>query len=431
MSSAVSDELVENHNEVSCLGDAMAERQLLEGIKVVELATFVFGPAAGTVLGDFGAEVIHIEHPQIGDAYRHLPQLKPLPECAENYCWILTGRGKKSIALDVRHPDGRAVAHALVGAADVFITNLHPSVLEKLGMAYDDVGPTNPRLIYAHATGYGDRGAEAEKPGYDATAWWARSGLMDAVRPAGGDYALATAAMGDHPSSLALFGAIVLALYDRERTGKGRRVRSSLLANGAWANAILLQAALCGGSTYRVPPRAETLNALVNPYTCSDGRGFYLAMVQEAVEWEGFTDAIGQPQLRDDPRFVDLPSRRANAPALLALLERVFAAKPLAHWRGELDRRGVTFGIIAQIDELPDDPQLNANGVFRAVEGDGVRPGLRTIDSPFQLDGAPKRAAGRAPTLGEHGREILRSLGYSDARVDALVSGGVLRTPTE
>jgi crotonobetainyl-CoA:carnitine CoA-transferase CaiB-like acyl-CoA transferase len=405
----------------------MSDRLLLDGIRVVELATFVFGPAAGTVLGDFGAEVIHIEHPQIGDAYRHLPQLRPLPECAENYCWVLTARGKKSIALDVRHPDGRTVAHELVRRADVFITNLHPSVLEKLGMRYEDVADQNPRLVYAHATGYGDRGDESEKPGYDATAWWARSGLMDAVRPSGGEYALATAAMGDHPSSMALVAAIALALFDRERTGKGRRVRSSLLANGAWANSILLQAALCGGSTYCVPARAATMNALVSPYTCADGRGFYLAMVQEGVEWERFTDAIGRPELRDDARFKDLPSRRTNAPALLAVLERVFAAQPLEHWRSALDRHGVTFGIIAQIDELPNDPQMNANGIFRTVEGEGVRPGLRTVDSPLQLDGAPKRAPGRAPALGEHGREILRSLGYAEARIDALVRDGVVR----
>ncbi len=407
----------------------MTDTYLLDGIRVVELATFVFGPAAGTILGDFGADVVHIEHPQIGDAYRYLPQLKPLPDCEENYCWILTARGKKSIALDVRRDAGHAVAIDLVRGADVFITNLHPSVLEKLGMRYEDVAALNPRLIYAHATGYGDQGAEAEKPGYDATAWWARSGLMDAIRPHGADFPLATAAMGDHPSSIALFGAIALALFDRERTGKGRRVRSSLLANGAWSNSILLQAALCGGSSYSVPPRSHSMNALVCPYVCADGRGLYLAMVQEAVEWERFTEAVGKPELRADPRYEDLPSRRANAPSLVTILDAVFADKPLAHWRAELDRHTVTFGVIARIDELPDDPQLNANGIFRAVEGDDVRPGLRTVDSPLHLDGVAKRPAGRAPELGEHGREVLRGLGYPDERIDALVRDGVLREP--
>ena len=168
-------------------------------------------------------------------------------------------------ALDVRSEQGHAVALDLVRGSDVFITNLHPSVLEKLRMRYEDVAALNPRLIYAHATGYGDRGAEAEKPGYDATAWWARSGMMDVVRPHGSEFSMAAAAMGDHPSSTALFGAIALALFDRERTGKGRRVRSSLLANGAWANSILLQAALCGAPAYVVPPRSASMNALVFP----------------------------------------------------------------------------------------------------------------------------------------------------------------------
>ena len=275
----------------------MTKKYLLEGIRVVELATYVFAPAAGTILCDFGADVVHIEHPQLGDAYRHLPQLRPLPECDENYCWMLTSRGKKSIALDVRRAEGRQVALDLVRRADVFITNLHPSVLEKLGMRYEDVAPENARLIYAHGTGYGDEGAEVEKPGYDATAWWARSGLMDAVRPKSAEFAFATAGMGDHPSAVALFGAIALALFDRERTGKGRRVRTSLMANGAWSNSILLQAALCGGTPYAPPTRASSLNALANSYLCADGRGLYLAMVQEAVEWERFTDAVGRPEL--------------------------------------------------------------------------------------------------------------------------------------
>ena len=403
----------------------MSTGQLLEGLKVVELATFVFGPAAGTVLGDFGADVVHIEHPQTGDPYRMLPQLKPLPECEENYCWILTARGKKSIALDVRKPEGRDIARELVRRADVFITNLHPSVLEKLGMDWESLAPENPRLIYAHATGYGDQGAEVEKPGYDATAWWARSGLMDAVRPNGAEFGLATAGMGDHPSAMALFGAIALALFDRERTGRGRRVRTSLCANGAWSNSILIQAALCGGKPYQPPTHAGTANALVNHYLCSCGRGLYLAMVQEPVEWERFTRAIGRPELATDPRFKELPLRRANAGALVSILDEVFSSRPLDFWRRELDRHQVTFGIIQRIQDLPDDPQLAANGIFRPVEG--VRPGLRTVDSPIQLDGVSKAPARRPPELGEHGREILESLGYSPERVERLVRDGVLR----
>jgi crotonobetainyl-CoA:carnitine CoA-transferase CaiB-like acyl-CoA transferase len=403
------------------------ERFLLEGLRVVELATFVFAPAAGTVLADFGADVVHIEHPQIGDAYRHLTQLRPLPECADNYCWILTARGKKSIALDVRRPEGRDVVRELVRRADVFITNLHPSVLEKMEMRYEDLAPENPRLIYAHATGYGDQGDEVEKPGYDATAWWARSGLMDAVRPAGAEFALATAGMGDHPSSMALFGAIALALFDRERTGRGRRVKTSLLANGAWSNSILIQAALCGAKTYAPPTHATTANALVNHYLCADGRGLYLAMVQEAVEWERFTQAIARPDLKTDPRFAELSARRANAAALVAILDGVFATKPLAEWRKLLDGHSITFGIIARVEDLPEDAQMNANGVFRPVVGEGVPKGLRTVDSPIHLDGAAKRPATRAPELGEHGREILSGLGYSAERIDALVRDGVLR----
>jgi crotonobetainyl-CoA:carnitine CoA-transferase CaiB-like acyl-CoA transferase len=405
----------------------VSDRYLLEGIRVVELATFILAPAAGTVLGDFGADVVHIEHPTTGDAYRYLTLLRPMPECDDNYCWVLTARGKRSIGLDLRREEGRAVALDLVRGADVFITNLHPSVLEKLGMRWDDLAPVNERLIYAHATGYGDQGAEVEKPGYDATAWWARSGLMDAVRPRDAEFALATAGMGDHPSAMALVAAIALALFDRERTGRGRRVRTSLIANGAWSNAVLLQAALCGAHPYAPPPRASSRNALINHYRCADERALYLAMVQEAVEWERFTDAIKRPELRSDPRFAEIPARRANAPALVAILDAIFASQPLAHWRAELDRFSVTFGIIASVGDLPDDPQLNANGVFRPVEGPGVRPGLRTVDSPIHLDGAAKRPATRPPDIGEHGREILRSLGYAADRIDALVRDGVVR----
>jgi len=403
----------------------MGDRPLLGDLRVVEAATFVLGPAAGTVLSDFGADVVHVEHPTIGDAYRYLQHLKPLPECERNYPWILTSRNKRSIAIDLKHAEGRAVIRDLVRGADVFITNYHPSVLQALGLRWEDLEPLNPRLVYACATGYGRAGDEVEKPGYDATAWWARSGLMDSVRPGGAEYGLATPAMGDHPSAMALFGAIMLALYERERSGRGGRVHTSLLANGAWANSVYLQAALCGAKSYAPPTHASTPNALVNHYTCRDGRALYLAMVQEAVEWERFTEAVGRPELREDPRFRELPQRRANAAALTALLDGVFAGAPLAHWREVLDGHQVTFGIVARTEDLPDDAQMNANGVFPAIEGDP--DGLRTVDSPIHFDGAPKRAPRPAPEIGEHSIEVLEGLGYTSERIGELCRSGAVR----
>lgn len=401
-------------------------KRVLGGIRVVEVATFVFGPAAGTVMGDFGAEVIHVEPPATGDPYRYLPQLKPLPECEHNYCWLLDSRNKKSVALDLKTEAGRGVVLELVRRADVFITNYHPSVLAELRLRYDDLAPLNERLVYAHATGYGETGAEAEKPGYDATAWWARSGMMDAVRPADGAPALATPGMGDHPSAMALFGGIMLALYERQQSGVGTLVSTSLVANGAWANSIYIQAAMCGAPPYELVDRAAPPNALVNHYATSDGRRFYLAMVKEAPEWPLLTRAIERPDLLEDPRFAELEERRRNAAALTAILDETFAGRTLAQCCETLDKHHVTFGRIARSHEVPDDEQLAENGVFREMDHPELGR-LKTVDSPIQLRSAAKRPPSVAPEVGEHTAEVLGELGYGAEQIAELQRSGAVR----
>ncbi len=404
----------------------MSQPPILQGIKVVELATFVLAPAAGTVLADFGAEVLHVENPQMGDPYRYLHLMKPLPECDDAYCWTLTGRSKRSLALDLKQEAGRKILHQLVEEADVFITNFHPSVLAALGARYEDLAALNSRLVYAHATGYGDCGDEVEKPGYDATAWWARSGLMDAVRAQGSDHGLATAGMGDNPSAMSLFAAIMLALYRREQTGEGSQVKTSLIANGAWSNSIMLQAVMSGAEPFEPPKRTDTPNALVNPYTCSDCESFYLAMIGEAIEWGPLTEAIGRPELCSDPRFVDVDARRAHSVELIRILDEVFSRQPLEHWRRVLDEHKVTFGIISRTEDVPQDQQLIDNGIFREIEGRG---GLHTVDSPIAIDGVAKRPPSPAPALGEHSVEVLAELGLSQEAIDDLRTAGVIRTP--
>jgi len=204
-----------------------------EGLKVLDAASFIAAPAAATILADFGADVIKIEPPGEGDAYRNVSFQPGMPVGDTNYCWTVDDRNKRSLALDLKHPEAQNILHGLIAGADVFITNYPLPARRRLGIAYDQLAHINPRLIYASLTAYGEKGAEAEKPGFDSTAWWARSGMMEVVRPDAESLpARSIPGMGDHPTALALYGAIVTALFRRERTGVGAYVGSSLLASG-------------------------------------------------------------------------------------------------------------------------------------------------------------------------------------------------------
>jgi crotonobetainyl-CoA:carnitine CoA-transferase CaiB-like acyl-CoA transferase len=401
-------------------------RPILDGIRVLDVGSFVFGPAAATVMADFGADVVKIEPPQTGDPYRYLHQMPPLPQCEEDYCWLLTSRGKRSVALDLKDAEAREILLRLVRESDVFVTNYPVRVLAGLRLAWRDLAPLNPRLVYAHATGFGEAGPEAEKPGYDATAWWARSGLQDAVRPRGGLPAISVPAMGDHPSAMALFGAIMLALYQRERTGRGGKVHSSLLANGAWSNGVYLQAMLCGAENYRRVDCRAPDNALVNQYETSDGEWILLAMVQEDRLWPGLCRALERPDLIADTRFATRGERRARAKDLYAIIAPLFASRDYAHWRKALDEQSVTFTHMARLDELVHDPQLEAAGILREGQDSRGRA-VRSIASPISVEGSAPVETRPAPSIGQHTDEVLAGLGYDDTARAALRSRGVIR----
>lgn len=395
------------------------ERRILEGIKVLDVGTWIFGPAAAVVMSDFGAEVIKIENPGMGDPYRYLYQMAPMPASDQNYPWMLDGRNKRSVALNLKDDEAREILYKLCADTDVFITNYPPAVLANLGIAYEDIGPLKEDLVYAQVSGYGEKGPEANKPGYDATVYWARSSLMDVVRSHGSDPSLSAAGMGDHPSAMALFGGIMLALYERERTGKGTKVSSSLLANGAWANGCLLQGALCGATSFENVSRLEPMNALVNTYTTKDERWLMLALTQEDRDWPILADAIGRSDLAADARFAERTERRANAVELAGILDAAFSSRDFEVWREALDERNLTFGVVARLDDVPDDPQMALNDVFVEMD-DGGAKGQRTINSPIWLSGHGKVKPGPAPEVGEHTEEVLGSLGYDAAAIERL-----------
>jgi crotonobetainyl-CoA:carnitine CoA-transferase CaiB-like acyl-CoA transferase len=396
---------------------------IFDGLTVIDCASFIAAPAAATVLSDFGAEVIKIEPPGTGDPYRHMVTLPGNPRAPHNYAWMLEARNKKGLALDLAKPEGQAVLRRLVAVADVFITNFPPPVRARLGVRYEDLAPLNPRLVYASFSGYGETGEEANKPGFDSSAWWARSGMMDAVRSqAGAVPARSVAGMGDHPSAMALFGAIVTALYRRERTGEGAWVSSSLLANGVWANSFLVQAKLCGASFTERPPRDAALNALANHYLCRDGRWLILSVLNEERQWPVLARSIGREDLLSRPEFRTTADRHAHSSALIAILDEAFAGKDLAEWRQILDAGGLTFGVVATLSDIPDDRQLRDAEVLVPFENEE----MLTVSSPFSIAGAPKVPPRRPPEIGQHSAEVLRQAGYDAAAIARLRDKGVV-----
>jgi crotonobetainyl-CoA:carnitine CoA-transferase CaiB-like acyl-CoA transferase len=396
---------------------------IFEGLKVLDCASFIAAPAAATVLSDFGAEVIKIEPPGFGDPYRQLPKMPGQPVSEHNYAWMLEARNKKSLALDLSKENGQAIVRRLVAGADIFITNLPPGVRQRLGITHADLSPLNDRLIYASFTGYGEVGEEADKPGFDSNAWWARSGLMDMVRPTAADAPARSApGMGDHPSAMALFGAIVTALYQRERTGKGAHVGTSLMANGVWSNGFYAQAKLCGATFPERRPRELARNALTNHYRCRDGRWLILSLLNEERQWPVLAQCLGREDLLSDPRFAEKASRHAHALDLVATFDEIFAGNDLSEWRKILDGKGLTFGFVAVLDDILDDDQMKENGVIIPFEGEA----MLTVDSPIWVADAAKMQPRLPPDLGQHSDEILHGAGYSEAEIKEFRSLGVI-----
>jgi crotonobetainyl-CoA:carnitine CoA-transferase CaiB-like acyl-CoA transferase len=396
---------------------------MFEGLKVLDCSSFIAAPAAATILSDFGADVIKIEPPGTGDPYRAVPSLPTMPQATENYAWLLAARNKRGLALNLAKPAAQDVVRRLIGQADIFITNFPAAVRKKLGLQYEDLAALNHRLIYASFTGYGEHGEEAAKPGFDITAWWARSGLMDGVRTeATAPPARSLTGMGDHPSGITLYASIVMGLYQRQLTGKGTHVGTSLLANGIWCNGVMAQAALCGARFIDRPPREKSQNAFTNYYRCRDGRWLILTILNEERQWPAFVKCLGREDLQNDSRFATSRDRMRNAVEFTSVLDQTFATRDRSEWREILTAGGIVFDVVASAQDIPNDSQIIANDILVPFDNDTVL----TVTSPICIEGQQKVRPRRPPAVGQHTDVILREAGYDAAAVEKLRSDGAV-----
>jgi formyl-CoA transferase len=400
---------------------------ILSGLRVIDCGTYVAGPASTTIMSDFGAEVVKIERPQGGDLYRFMAAQPGFAKAELNWPWILTSRNKKSVALDLSAPQGREVLIRLVRTADVFVTNYQRQLLEKFQLTWEQLQQENERLIYAHITGYGDAGEDADAPAYDALAYWARSGLMMSVVGLDGTPGGPRPAMGDHPTAVSLFGAIMLGLYHRERTGRGVKVGTSLLASGAWANACDLQAKFCNAEFPQRGADGTPPNPLAAGYLSRDGKVFMVVLLDPDKEFPNLCRALGQGELALNPLFATKEARVANAAALFAILQSQFESRTLAEWRTLFKQADIKWAPLPKLDEVVEDPQMRAAGAFVDMNYPGYGK-LTTINSPIFTTAGDKRPPTAAPQLGAHTREVLHNLGYAEEAIAALVRDGVAAT---
>ena len=397
---------------------------VLAGVKVVEVAAWLFAPSCGAVLADWGADVIKVEMPTNGgDPYRgffHTGAVSPTIE--------LANRGKRSVAVDLSTTAGHDVLLRLVADADVFVTSLLPASRSRLGVDLDDIRGANPSVIYVRASGYGPRGADAETPGYDAAVVWARSGFAAFLTPSDAPQPTPQpGGIGDCVGGLGGAGAVAAALYKRAATGRPSEVDISLLASGMWMNAtILMLEGNAGpeGNPMRWPDRRDVRNPLSNGYKTKDGRWLSMVVIQPDPHWTSFCAHIGRPELAGDRRFADFEARMVHNTELIAILDEVFASATIDEWRERLRGFSGVWAVNQTPAEVVRDPQVRDNGYL--VAGAEPGPPLWAVTSPAQFDGQAPTSVPRAPEHGQHTEEVLLACGYSWEDISALKEQGAV-----
>ncbi|MEO3787571.1 CoA transferase [Actinocorallia sp. B10E7] len=405
----------------------------MDGVRILEVAQFTFVPSAGAVLADWGADVVKIEHAEHGDAQRGLVRLLGLDVRSKGTSFfpIMEGpnRGKRSVGLALENPSARKVLEELVRDSDVFLTNFLPGARARLRIELEDIRAINPDIIYVRGSGFGARGEEADKGGYDSTAFWARGGSAAGVTPPGSDtmMRMPAGAYGDSIGGMTIAGGIAAALYSRQATGRPSVVDVSLIGVGAWATQFSVNLALmAGGPLPQVeqPRHGSATNPLIGAYRTADGRWLELAMLQPGRYWPELCSVIGREDLITDERFDGVEKIMENAAEAAEILAGVIEQRTYAEWIELLEDVQGQWAAVQDAWEVGQDPALRANGLIApVVDADGRQREL--VANPVQFDETPP-ALRRAPQFAEHTDEVLRELGWSDDELIQLKIDGAI-----
>ena len=398
---------------------------LFAGVKVIDAASVIAAPVAAMILGDFGADVIKIEQPEQGDMLRMLSRLPGLQAGGKDWFWQMDGRNKRSLTLNLKTERGLEVMRKLVAGCDVFITNQPYGAREAFGLTYEDLQPLNPRLIYASLTAYGEQGPERYRKSFDQLAYWARSGLMDLMRQPGTRPTQGLPGMGDHPTGVALYAGIATALLQRERTGVGGMVHTSLLANGLWSVAGVAGGAMAGGDMATYREASATPSALMRVYCASDERWLQFNMVRNEELLSLLFTGLDALHLLADERFATPELMWQNRGALGDAIAAIVATKTSTEWLTIFDELDVPVNRIAIVEETLRDEQVLANEMALSPTDPRIDTPL-LLNHPIKVTSVPPVGPERAPELGEHTAEILAELGYDVDAIRTMREDGVV-----
>ena len=401
---------------------------LLKGVRVVEMGLWVAGPAAAGILADWGAEVVKIEMPK-GDPMRKL--FGTLSGSKEDRCppFDLYNRGKKSLALDINRPEGIELVQKLMATADVFVTNMRPQFLERMGLDPATLMAKYPRLVYASLTAYGLEGPDRDAPGYDMAAYSGRSGLAERATAPGESPPVLPGGMGDNVTAITMVSGIMGALYHRERTGEGQMVSTSLLRTGIYSIGMDVATRVGLGRVGAATSRKKPQNPLMNSYRASDDKWLWIVGAESERHWPGIVRALEAPALMDDERFTTPRDRRRNSEALVTAIDALVARHRRDEWAEIFKSHDVWWAPINSVDDVVQDPQAIASGAFVNVpvhDGEAVPESFNGVATPVDFSATPSKPAGPPPRVGADADALLAELGVDANDVRRLRESGVV-----